>query len=67
MKFIEADSITEETEVSSGRTNTKIAGIATEFAELGKKNLNLYSAFRARNPRLSGGEVVVNLYIDVEL
>lgn len=24
------------------------------------------SAFRAKNPRLSGGEVVVNLYIDVE-
>ncbi|MBD5450255.1 MAG: hypothetical protein HDR28_08915 [Lachnospiraceae bacterium] len=59
--------LTEETEVSSGRTNTKIEGIAAEFAELGEKTLNFYSAFRAGNPQLSGGEVVVNLYIDVEL
>lgn len=52
MKFIEVDSITEETEVSSGRTNTKVEGIATEFVELGEKTLNVYSAFRARNPQL---------------
>lgn len=66
MEFIEADSITEETEVSSGRTNTRIEGIATEFAELGEKTSNFDIAFRAKNPRLSDGEVVVNLYVDVE-
>ena len=42
-------------------------GIATEFAELGDKTSIFDIAFRTRNPRLSGGEVVVNLYIDVEL
>lgn len=66
MEFIEADSITEETEVSGGRTNTKIEGIATEFAELGEKTSNFDIAFRAKNPRLSDGKVVVNLYVDVE-
>lgn len=66
MEFIEADSITEETEVSGGRTNTKIEGTATEFAELGEKTSNFDIAFRAKNPRLSDGAVVVNLYVDVE-
>ena len=66
MAFIEADSIAEETEVSGGRTNTKIDGAATEFAELGEKTSYFDIAFRAKNPRLSDGEVVVNLYIDVE-
>ena len=66
MEFIEADSITEETEVSGGRTNTKIHGETTEFAELTEKTSNFDIAFRARNPRMSGGEVVVNLYTDVE-
>ena len=66
IEFIEADSITEETEISGGRTNTKINGEATEFSELNEKTSNFDIAFRAKNPRLSGGEVVVNLYIDVE-
>lgn len=66
MGFIEADSITEETEVSGGRTNTRIDGAATEFAELGEKTSYFDIAFRAKNPRLSDGEVVVDLYIDVE-
>ncbi|MDE6608080.1 MAG: hypothetical protein K2K54_10050 [Lachnospiraceae bacterium] len=66
IEFIEADSITEETEVSGGRTNTKIVGATTEFAELGERTSNFDIAFRAKNPRLSNGEVVVNLYVDVE-
>ena len=66
MEFIEADSITEMTEVSSGRTTTKICGATTEFAELSEKTSNFDIAFRAKNPRLSNGEVVVNLYVDVE-
>ena len=66
VEFIEADSITEETEVSGGRTNTKIVGATTEFAELGERTSNFDIAFRAKNPRLSGGDVVVNLYIDIE-
>ena len=66
MEFIEADSITEKTEVSGGRTNTKIDGVATEFTELDEKTSNFDVAFRAKNPRLSGEEVVINLYVDVE-
>lgn len=66
VEFIEADSITEETEVFGGRTNAKIVGITTEFAELGERTSNFDIAFRAKNPRLSGEEVVVNLYIDIE-
>lgn len=66
MEFIEADSITDEAEVSGSRTNTRINGAATEFAELSEKTSNFDVAFRARNPRLSDGKVVVNLHIDVE-
>ncbi|MCM1211836.1 MAG: hypothetical protein NC318_09560 [Blautia sp.] len=66
MEFIEADSITEAIEVSGGRTNTKIEGAATEFAELDEKTTNFDIAFRAKNPRLSNGKVAVNLYVDVE-
>ena len=65
MEFIEADSITDATEVSGGRTNTRIGGTATEFAELEEKTSNFDIAFRARNPCLSNGDVVVNLYVDV--
>lgn len=56
MEFIEADSITEETEVSGGRTNTKINGIKTEFAELNEKTSSFDIAFRAKNPRLTRAE-----------
>lgn len=66
MEFIEADSITEEVEVSGGRTNTRINGETTEFAELSEKTSNFDVAFRAKNPRLSDGKVVVNLHIDME-
>lgn len=66
MEFIEADSITEEVEVSGGRTNTRIDGETTEFAELSEKTSNFDVAFRAKNPRLSDGKVVVNLHIDME-
>lgn len=66
MEFIEADSITEEVEVSGGRINTRIDGEKTEFAELNEKTSNFDVAFRAKNPRLSDGKVVVNLHIDME-
>ena len=46
MEFIESDSITEETKVSSGGTNTKIEGITTEFTELGEKISIFDIAFR---------------------
>lgn len=66
MGFIEEESITDLTEVSGGRTNTRIEGERTEFAELGEKTSFFDILFKARNPKLSEGEVVVNLHIDVE-
>lgn len=66
MEFIETDTITEDTEVSGGRTSTRIEGSTTEFPELNEKTSNFDFAFRAKNPCLSQGEVVVNLHVDME-
>lgn len=66
MNFIEADSITDETEVSPGRTNTRIRGEDKEFAALGEKVSLFDTKLRAVNPELSDGKITVNLHIDVE-
>ena len=66
MDFIEADSIRESAEVSTGRTNTQIRGDNPEFVQLNEKTSNFDIIFRAKNPRLSNGKVIVNLHIDVE-
>ena len=66
MDFIEADSIRESREVSAGRTNTQIRGDNPEFVQLNEKTSNFDIIFRAKNPRLSNGKVIVNLHIDVE-
>lgn len=65
MDFIEADSITSEDEVSTGRTNTRIRGENNEFVQLNEKTSNFDIRFLSRNPELSG-DVRVNLHIDVE-
>ena len=64
--FIEADSIVEFGEVSTGRTNTQIRGDNPEFVQLNEKTSNFDIIFRAKNPCLSNGKVIVNLHIDVE-
>ena len=64
--FIEADSICDEKEVSSGRTNTQLRGDNTEFVQLNEKTSNFDVVFRARNPLLSGEGVQVNLHVDIE-
>lgn len=66
MDFIEADSITESRELSTGRTNTRIRGDASEFVQLNEKTSNFDIMFRAKNPCLSNGKVIVNLHVDVE-
>lgn len=66
MEFIEADSITESESVSSGRTNTLLRGDNPEFVQLNEKASNFDVMFRAKNPRLSKGRVIVNLHINVE-
>ncbi len=66
MDFIEADSITDMKEVSSGRTNTQVRGDSAEFVQLNEKTSNFDLAFRARNPLLSTESVSVSLHIDIE-
>lgn len=66
MDFIEADSITDEKEVSSGRTNTRVSGDRTEYTQLNEKTSNFDLAFRAKNPLLSSKDVQVSLHMDLE-
>lgn len=66
MDFIEADSITDSKEVSRDRTNTRIKGAATEFAELNEKASTFDVSCRTRNPKLSTQEIQVNLHVDIE-
>lgn len=66
MDFIRDDSIRDSQEVSKNRTNTRIDGQATEFPELGEKTSYFDLRFLARNPLLSGPDLLVNLHIDLE-
>ncbi|MDE6388015.1 MAG: Rpn family recombination-promoting nuclease/putative transposase [Lachnospiraceae bacterium] len=66
MDFIETDSITESREVSAGRTNTQIRSDNPEFVQLNEKTSKFDVVFRAKNPRLSAGKVIVNLHINLE-
>ena len=65
MEFIEADSITSEDDVTTGRTNTRIQGENNEFVQLNEKTSNFDIRFLSKNPALSG-DVQVNLHVDVE-
>ena len=66
MGFIEAGSIDESKEVSTGRTNTQLHGERAEFVQLNEKTSNFDIAFRARNPKISNENVLVSLHIDIE-
>ena len=66
MEFIEPDSVTDETEVSPGRTNTKVVGDSAEFSLLNEKVSYFDLAFQAKNPELSTENVRVSLHVDVE-
>ena len=66
MDFIEADSIVDSKEVSTGRTNTRIQGDSAEFVQLNEKTSNFDLIFRAKNPQLSTEDVLVSLHVDVE-
>ena len=66
MDFIESDSICDTKEVSTGRTNTQLRGDTTEFVQLNEKTSNFDVSFRAKNPLLSGEDVQINLYVDIE-
>lgn len=66
MSFIEADSIVDGKEVSTGRTNTLIQGDSAEFVQLNEKTSYFDLMFRAKNPQLSTEDVLVSLHVDVE-
>ncbi|MEZ3444520.1 MAG: hypothetical protein K1W30_05175 [Lachnospiraceae bacterium] len=68
MDFIEAESITDDAEVSPSRTNTRIHGDDKEFTALNEKVSFFDTKFRAVNPELSDLEkgILVNLHVDVE-
>ncbi len=65
-EFIVPDSITNTTEVSPGRSNTKVSCGNTEFIHLNEKTTNFDLAFQARNPQLSTEDIQINLHIDLE-
>lgn len=66
MDFIEGSSISSNTDVSNGRTNTRIRGENTEFNVLNEKTSNFDILFRAVNPVLSNDKLLVHLHIDIE-
>ena len=66
MDFIRPDSLTDQKEVSAGRSNTQIRGENTEFIHLNEKTTLFDLVFRAKNPRLSKENMQVNLHIDLE-
>ncbi len=66
MDFIEGDSITNDREVSPGRTNTRIEGTGKEYIALNEKLSVFDTEFRAVNPKLSNELLIVRLHIDVE-
>lgn len=66
MGFIEADSIVDDKEVSSSRTNTKVHGDSAEFVQLNEKTSYFDMMFRVKNPFLSTEDFLVSLHVDVE-
>lgn len=54
-------------EVSPGRTNTQVRGDNTELVLLNEKTAVFDLFFKARDPRLSTGDVQVSLHIDIEM
>jgi hypothetical protein len=65
--YIEADSISDETEVTPGRTNqNRIDGINAEFSAFNEKLSIFDVVFKAINPKLSNEEVIYHLYFDIE-
>ena len=66
MDFIEGDSITNDIEVSPGRTNTRIEGAGKEYIALNEKLSTFDTKFKAVNPKLSNESLTVRLHIDLE-
>ncbi len=65
MDFIEKETITSP-ELTTGRTNTQIAGDNLEFSQLNEKTSKFDILFRVKDPKLSTEEIQVNLMVDIE-
>jgi len=65
MDFIEKETITSP-ELTTGRTNTQIAGDNLEFSQLNEKTSKFDILFRVKDPKLSTQEIQVNLMVDIE-
>lgn len=66
MQFIESNSMTDDREVSAGRTNTQVRVDNAEFVQLNEKVSFFDLIFRARNPKLSIDDVLVSLHVNIE-
>ena len=66
MEFIEAGSMSETIEISSGRTNSQVKGDNAEFAQLNEKVSYFDLLFCVKSPKLSTEKVLVNLRVDFE-
>lgn len=64
--FIESDTIREDTEVSTGRTNSIIQGDNVEFTQLNEKTTLFDIIFKSKNPLLSDEKVLISLHINIE-
>jgi hypothetical protein len=64
--FIEESTMSEDTDVSQGRTNTEVSSDNKEYQALNEKTSNFDFTFDARNPNLSNKEMRVNIHFDFE-
>ena len=65
IRYIDADSISDDTPVVD--IPVDIRQDNTEFSSVSDKLVRFDSLFRAINPKLSDGELIVNLHIDIDV
>ena len=67
IEWLEFVDVREDVEISNSRANSDVVkGDDTEFSELGEMLSRFDKLFTVRNPRLSTGDIVVNLHVDIE-
>jgi hypothetical protein len=64
--FIEESTMSEDTDVSQGRTNTEVSSDNKEYQALNEKTSDFDFTFDARNPDLSDKEMQINIHFDFE-
>jgi hypothetical protein len=64
--FIEESTMSDDTDVSQGRTNTEVRSDNKEYQALNEKTSDFDFTFDARNPELSNKEMQINIHFDFE-